>query len=179
MSNNNFNRSQFMKARHAEAKKQKELFSNKFKDEKQPNYFNFLKGETPLENRIIAYEVSYQVSYRGAVDSINVPSSTFTIYGFKGQENEIEKRTMNMILDSKGKMTGANFAGGTINAIENSTEIRVLPRGMEQSSKKVSRKDLENVVESGFVVKNLDSDLKFTNKKGREGRMKLDIRHFI
>jgi len=179
MKENKFDRSSFMKKKHAEAKRQRELFSNKFKDEKKPAYFNFLKNDTPLENRIISYQVSYQVSYRGAVDSILVSPKTFTVFGFKGQEDEIKTRTMNMILDSKGKSTNNNFASGTLSAVKDSTELKILPRGLEQSSKKVSQSDLSNVVESGFVVKDLDTTLTFKNKKNREGKMNLDIRHFL
>lgn len=183
MVNSKFNRSSLLRERHKQAKEQRELYQDKFGKENTPSYFEFLKNQTPLQREIIAYDVSFQVSYRGVSDSFDSTPKTFRVYGFAGEESEIQKRTMNMILDSKGASSGDNFVGGSIDMIEQNTDVKISsgikPRGMEESFQTITRENASRVVESGFYVENLDDKFKFKNAKKREGEMKLDISHFM
>lgn len=183
MVNQKFSRSQLLRERHKEAKLQRQFYVEKFGKENTPSYFEFLKRETPLEREVISYDVSFQVSYRGVSNAFESTPKTFRVYGFAGEESEIQKRTMNMILDSKGAITGSNFVGGTLDMIEQNTSVKITrdiyPRGMEESNKKVSRNQTQKIVESGFYVEDLDSKFKFENKNKREGEMRLDISHFM
>jgi hypothetical protein len=178
-----FNRRSFMQERHNQAKAQRQFFKENFKDQPLPKYSDFLKNETPLEQKIVSYDVSFQVSYRGTSDAFESTPKTFKVFGFVGQEAEIEKRTMNMVLDSKGQMTKANFPSSTLEMIEKNTDVKVSqgikPRGMEKSYDRVSRKQASEVMSKGFYVESLDDSFKFKNKKDREGLMKLDVTHFM
>lgn len=167
-----------MKRKHSLAKKQFEMFNEQFKGEKKVAYSDFLGNDTPLTRKLIKYKVSYQVSYRGKVDEFIMNPRTFTVVGFRSEESEIQKRTMDMILDSKGANTGHHLVPNTIAAIEKSTTIDILPRGIEKSEETFSSAEISKVMDSRFVVFNLDENVDFKNKKGGKGELKLDIRHF-
>jgi len=171
--------SNVMKQRHEQAKSQRNLFKETYPEEKTPKYFEFLKNDSPLSSRIISYEVSYQLSYRGQQDAILITPKTFTVYGLAGQEHMIQNNTMNMVLDSKGQMTHSHMNNGMLGAIEDNMEIKVTPRGMEESQKRPSKEAIKKVSENGMYAERLDESIKFTNKKGREGNLKLDVRHFM
>ncbi len=174
-----FSRSEFMREKHAQAKKQRSIFAQKFDKQDLPSYSSFLKRETPLENQIIAYEVSYQVSYRGQVDDITISPQTFLVYGFRNNESQIRENTMNMLIDSKGKITGHNLHPNTAKTIESNADIKIFPRGMEESFKQVPSDIKRQVINQNYVVKELDTTIKMKNKKGRTGDLNLDIRHFL
>ncbi len=168
-----------MRNRHIIARKQFEVFSERFKNEKDVRYSDFLKERNPLTSQLIKYKVSYQVSYRGKVDDFIMNPTTFTVIGFKNQESEIQKRTMDMILDSKGANTGQHLFPNTITrAIEPNTSINITPRGIERSEESFTNDEIGKVLESKFVVMNLDDKVQFKNSKGRKGELNLDIRHF-
>lgn len=171
-------RSLALKKRHENARFQRELYRKEFSDEKEPSYFDFMRKETPLESKIVAYDVSYQISYTGTENSFISNPKTFKVYGFAGQESEIQKRTMNMVLDSKGSNTGTGFSSGTLDMLEQNIKTDIFPRGMEESKNNLEKNELSKVFENGFFVKDLDSKLKFKNKK-REGQQDLDISHFM
>lgn len=172
-----FDRSNFMRERHRIAREQRKLYMEKLDKSEKPNYFDFLKNETPLEREIVSYLVSFQVSYTGRDSIISTPQ-TFVVYGFKGQESEIQKKTMNMVVDSKGKKTNSNFHPNTIEAVEDNTNVMIKPRGLEHSSQKLEHNKVRQFVENGYYVEGLDTELTFKNKKNREGKMNLDLRHF-
>lgn len=178
--NTNPNRSNALKQRHLFAREQYNAFQEKFPDKaKNTKYSDFLKDKTPLEKEIVAYEVSYQVSYRGTVDEITINPRTFIVFGFRGQEAEIQNRTMDMVLDSKGTKSNVKLSPNTAQAINDSTQVNIRPRGMEESSRKPNNMEVSKVVQGGFFVKDLDSRVKLINKKGREGELELDITHFM
>lgn len=171
-----------MKTRHLEAKRQKEYFEKTFGEDTKTSYSDFMKKETPITRNIVTYEVSYQLNYRGEGDSMIIAPKTFKVVAFEGQEHDIYSKTMNMVTDSKGAMTGDNFQSGTIGMIEDNLKVDVkrvqYPRGMERSQKKPTREEVNNLLSTGFSVSAIDKDIKFKNKKGGEGRVNLDMRHF-
>ena len=173
-----FNRSSFMKQRHADAKVQREIYSNKFGNESKENYSSFLRKETPLGRQVVIYQVSYQVSYSGAVNTMNSNMTTFEVISFRGNEGEIQNRTMNMVLDSKGTNNDRHLNVGLMNALDNSTDVKILPRGLEETRRNLTSNELNQLKESQFIVNGLDSELKVKNKQNREGSLKLDVRHF-
>ena len=167
-----------LRQRHAEAKFQRELYVQRFGEEKVPKYSSFLRNTTPLEEQLVVYDVSFQVSYRGNKDDLLISPVTFKVVGFKTQEQQIRDRTMNLILDSKGSTSKVGFRPNTLKAVEGATQVDVKPRGMEESTANLSKADLRKVAEDRFLVKELDNKVEFSNKKGRKGSMDLDIRHF-
>lgn len=175
---NVFNRSTFMKERHMIAKRERDYFKSNFGDGRF-KYSDFLSNKSPLIEKTIVYEVSYQVSYRGQRDDLVSEPKTFYVLGFKGQESNIQRRTMDMVTDAKGQKTEHHLAKGTISAIERSTIVKIKPRGMEESQKKPTVYELNQLIDKQILVKELDSKIKIKNRKGREGTLNLDIRHFI
>lgn len=173
-----FNRSEFMRERHALAKQQRDFFQDEFGE--TPKYSDFLKSDTPLTSKIVTYEVSFQLSYRGETDHLNISPKTFKVTTFQGNESEIYSRTMSMILDSKGVNTGHHFHPNTIEkAIEPNLNISIAPRGMEESQRRPTASEIKGVINSRFEVSNLDTTLGFKNKRNHKGEMKLDVRHFL
>lgn len=171
-------RSELFKERHARAKEQFDLFKARYPNE-DTKYSNFLRINTPLEEKIVTFEVSYQVSYRGTQDIMESTTKTFKVIGFRGQESEIQSRTMNMVLDSKGAKTDYHLPVNSLRAMAQGFNVHILPRGMEESERKANQKEVQEVLEKGFSVSGLDTSFKFKNKKGRTATMKHDIRHFI
>lgn len=174
---NKFSRSEFMKQRHAFAKEQRQFYEKKYGEEIK--YSDFLKTETPLTRRLVTFEVSFQLSYRGESDHLNINPQTFKVTAFEGEESEIYNRTMSMILDSRGINTGSHFQPNTIEMMENNVDIQIKPRGMEESQKRPNRDEVKGVINSGFEVRELDNTINFTNKKGKSGQMRVDMRHFL
>jgi len=172
-----FNRSEFMKQRHAHAREQRTYYKTQFGED--VGYGEFLKNESPLQNKIISYDVSFQATYRGEKNEFEASIQTFKVFGLAGQEAEIERRAMNLVLDSRGEITGKGFNSSLISEIEKSGKATITPRGMEESFKKshLTRTKINNVVETGFIVEELDKvDVK--GKTGK-GKMNLDINHFL
>ena len=167
-----------MRQRHALARQQRQQFKSTFGEESTPSYKEFFQNETPYTEKLVKYEVSYQISYRGNTQALETTSKTFTVVGLQGQTSELQERTMNMILDSKGQKTQSNFAVNTLRAVKNSTDITIRPRGLEPSQKDITKDEIAKVSETGFLLENLDDVLEFKNKQGRKGRMSLDTRHF-
>lgn len=167
-----------MRERHALAKQQRDFFQDEFGE--APKYSDFLKSETPLTTKIVTYEVSFQLSYRGETDHLNITPKTFKVTAFEGDQSEIYNRTMSMILDSKGVNTGHHFHPDTIEkAIEPNLNISIAPRGMEESQRRPTADEIKGVINSRFAVSNLDTTLGFSNKRNQKGKMKLDVRHFL
>ena len=171
--------SQFMKQRHKEAREKKKLYEEFYPEEEKKPYSYFLREKTFIDEQIVAYQVSYQVSYRGDIGGIFISPKTFIVYGIAGQENEIYNRTMNMILGAEGNKTGNQLPVGTQEAISRGAEIKVFPRGMEESFKRPKVSQYEQVFEKNFHVENLDSVVEMKNHKNRKGELELDIRHFL
>lgn len=176
-----FDRKKFMEKRHQLAKMQRDYFKKEFPEKDLPEYSKFLKNDSPIRENIVAYQVSFQLSYRGSNDDMIFQTAhTFNVYGLRGQESEIQEKTMNSVLDAKGESSGDSFKPNTIEMIENNAKVDVLPRGMEQTQKnKLSDKELRQVLQSGIAFDYIPNKIKFKNKKNREGEMKLDLRHFI
>jgi len=176
----NFNRSQYMKQKHQLAKAQKQVYESRF--DKIANYKDFLSKDNPLQRSIVTYQVSYQISYIGEFDTIKTKWETLEVTTYEQNKKEIKKKIMNMLLDSRGKLTGDMFNAGAQQVISTNTKIKVTPmiypRGAEQKRVKFRElSEIEDVLSNKYVVKGVDK-MKFTNKKGREGEMKLDFRHF-
>jgi len=176
-----FDRQQFMKQRHKVAKLQREYFKEEFPKKDLPSYSEFLKNDSPIREEIIAYEVSYQLNYQGITDDMFIDNSqTFYVYGLKGMEKEIEERSMNALLDSKGENNSMHFNRGTLEMLETKKPVNITPRGMEQApKKKINDKELRQVIENKIAFDHIPNKIKFTNRKNREGEMKLDITHFV
>lgn len=175
---NSFDRKTFMRERHAFAKEQKSFFEKEF-GETDLKYSDFLKSDSPLSNQLVTYDVSFQLSYRGRHGHLDINRQTFQVTGFRGDESQIYNNTMNLVLDSKGKMTNNNFSPNTLTAIEDNIVIKINPRGMEESTRKPSREEIEKVIGSRFTISGLDKDMGIKNKAGTTGKMNLDIRHFL
>jgi len=177
-----FNRSEYMKNLHAEAKQQRSYFINNFGETKTPSYSQFLKGETPLNTNIVTYEVSYQLNYTSEFNALIIKPQTFKVVAFEGQEDEIMNKTIEMVKDSKGKNSKAHFNDGALGVINDGLDVKVkrisYPRGMEKSQKKPTREEIQNLIRSGSSISQIDGTVSFTNKKGRSGKMEMDLRHF-
>ena len=190
----NFNRSEFNKLWHRRAKAQREIFKNEFPNKEVPKYSEFLKKDSKVINNIVSYNVSYQVNYKGDYEHFILPVQTFKVYGLKNQDEEVKNRTINMVQTSKGVNSKQMLSPKTISKAVSPQllkTIEVKPRGIE----KVEQKDLfsynnmldlkndvenlENLTYNKFIVKELDTTIKFKNKKGRSGEMKLDISNFL
>lgn len=181
-----FNRSAFTKELHYMAKTRRDFFKEKFPEEKVPKYSEFLKNENPVDNRIMAYEVSYQLSYESQKEGLKMKQPrTFTIYALQGLQSadEIYERTKTMVLDMKAKGTTNTLPIGTRGYFDDNDKylnIEVNPRGMEAvENKKVLAKHYEKILNNDFAVDSLDEEVKIENKKGYESTMKLDITHFM
>ena len=161
------------------AREHREIYFETFKT-KLP-YSKFLKEENPLTKSLVVYDVSYQVSYRGHYDHIVSTRQTFQVYGFANQDAEIKRRTMDMVISSRGKSNGSYLSGGSQEAIENGFETHIVPRGLEKSDRQLTTEEIRKLTNSKnhMIVKNLDNTFTFKNKKGREGNLKLDITHFM
>ncbi|MFW6282486.1 MAG: hypothetical protein ACOC1P_00330 [Minisyncoccales bacterium] len=171
-------RSESLKKHHAQAKTKYELYKQ-FVGSKGVSYQDFRADKTPLENQVVAYDVSFQASYRGNVGGIFIALKTFTVFGLRGDEENIQQKTMEMVVTSRGKSTSAMFNPGLADAVEGNLDVKVKPRGMEQSEKKPRIDEYETIFTGGFAVRELDTEMKFKNHKNREGVMKLDIRKFL
>lgn len=170
-----FDRSSFMKERHLFAKKQQGLYENKFGEKK--DYSSFLRNESPLTRKIVTYEVSYQLNYRGETDSFIINPRTLKIIGYQGDEQAIKGRVMNTIKDSKGDNSGDHLQPGTIDMIDKNLSVDE-PRGMEKKEYTPTRQEINDVISHGVHIKDIDKTITFKNKKGREGVQRLDMRHF-
>ncbi len=172
-----FNRSAWMRERHKTAKKERAYFQSQFR--KELPYHEFLRKKSPLAEQIIAYDVSFQISYRGKIDELYITGKTFTVYGLKGSESDIENKAIDMVINSKGKITESPLNKRTITAIENAESgIEVKPRGLEPSGRELSRDKILNVIENKYFVENLDNIVTIKNKKGQKGELKLDTSFF-
>jgi len=167
-----------MKGLHESAKAQRVYFETNFPSQKVPKYSDFLKNNSPISEEIVTYDVSYQVSYTGMKDDITINPQTFEVIGFKNDASKIETDTMDMIIDAKGEISDNNFTGKTSDAIKNNTTINITPRGLESTSKKPSRNDINRIISGEVIVKKLDTSVNMKNRKGRVGSLKMDIRHF-
>ena len=172
-----FNRSEFMRSRHALAREQRDFYFDKFGESRE--YSDFLGRETPLTNKIVTYEVSYQLTYRGEFDDLILTPQTFKVIALEGSDADIYNKSMNMFLDSKGETSKNHFASGTLNMIKKNIDIqtKILPRGVEESQRRPDSNELRQFINKGFVVSGIDK-IKYTNSKGSKGVNKLDVRHF-
>lgn len=177
----NFDRSSYMKQRHLRAKKQQQLYQSKFS--KDAKYYDFLKNNNPLQQSVQTYQVSYQISYIGDFDSLITKWSTFEVTTYEQNAEEIKQKTMNMLLDSRGQITGDMFNQGAQEVIKDNTTInvepKIYPRGAEKKQQQTfkSVEEIEDIYSNKYKVVGVDK-LKFENKKKRKGEMKLDFRHF-
>lgn len=173
-----FDRSKFMKERHENAKFQRQVFKDRFG--KELDYSEFLKvNDNPFRDKLVTYDVSFQVNYLGKFDDIFMSSQTFTVTAYKQSEPEIRSRVMNLVLDSKGKITERGFTGNQVKAVKDNLSIPITPRGAELNEKKLSYEEITRLINNDFVVRGLDKGIKIKNRRGSTGDMKLDIRHFF
>jgi len=173
-----FNRKEFMRERHVMARKQRTFYKKEYGGLSGTSYSDFLKNDSPITRNIVVYDVSFQLNYRGEIDDFKIPKKTFKVVAFENDSHEIYNKTMNMVLDMKGKNSKSHLAVGTNTMIKDNIDIKVNPRGMERSSRKITREEILKVLETGSSISQIDRDLKFTNKKKRDGHLKLDLRHF-
>lgn len=178
MTKTKFNRSQFMKSYHKHTKLQYDKFQTKFPSKAQDvSYSDFMKKDNPLNRQIVVYKVSYQLNYRGEVDSFIIKNKTIRIVAYKGDEQLIIDKVMNSVKDSKGAYTQEHLQPKTIKMIDDHLSVDQ-PRGLERSHVRPTKNQIREVIEQGVSVSDIDKEIKFTNKKGRVGSLKLDMRHF-
>lgn len=175
-----FNRSAFMKERHEFTRQQRARFSKDYGEELP--YNEFMKNETPLSDKIIVYDVSYQLNYTGEVDSMIINKQTLKVVAFEGQEEVITNKVMESLTTAKGSNTKHHLSTGTTQMIEDNATIiakpKSYPRGMERSQRKPTKQEIDEVIKYGLSVSNIEDKVKFTNKKGRIGKLDMDLRHF-
>jgi hypothetical protein len=173
----------YAKEQHARARAKKQLYED-ITGKSDIEYSEFLKNNSPIEEYIEVYNVSFQLSYRGESGSLQINPQTFQVYALKGfeTENEIYQNTMDMVLDMKGEKTNNELPPNTREKLENSVKIEIKPRGMEKTNL-TQIKDTSVyeglVLGGGKYVKNLDNVTTLKNGKGGKSKVKLDITHFI
>lgn len=180
-----FNRSQFMKERHARARKQRDLF-NELTGTQNNNYSDFLGNETPLDKKVVAYDVSYQVSYSSNSNRIDIKSpETFRVYALQSAQTE-DKITQNVtfaIQNVRGTQTNKQFNSSAQRVIGDNTKVNLervdMPRGFEKSQKLTYSAEIIDSLKGGrMFVEGRDQKVNVQNKKS-SAKMSVDITKFI
>ena len=183
-----FNRSSFMKNRHALAQKQRQFYKDNFKELETPRYSDFLKTESPVFNNITVYEVSYQMTYTSAENGLSLKSpETFKVYALKGHDSE--KDLINQTAEAVSNMQNDDkeeFNPLSKNLIEselkskNNIKIHT-PRGMEKTEEfKINSKILEGLsYNKGFYTEVLDQNVEVKNKGKNSYKYKVDLNTYI
>jgi len=178
-SNNDFDRSAFMKQLHAKARARRELYQQLGGDPER--YGRFLAKDNPVDKYITAYDVSYQLSYRGETGGLFIQPETFTVYTIRGPEtdNDIYQRTKDMVIDMKGTKTGDNLPPSSREKLQDDVSVFVNPRGLERNEEKRFDLDIyKGLQQGGYHLEKLDTEVKLKNSKGRESKVRLDMTHF-
>lgn len=185
MAKRKFNRSTFMRARHKEARRQRAFFSELSDDETK--YSDFLSAESPLEKKIVSYDVSYQVSYKSASNEINIKSpSTFRVYAIGGMntEDKIFQGTVDAVQNVRGAGTNKKFNSAAQDTIGRNIDVDMnrvdKPRGMEQvDDPKITREIIDGLKgNQGFFVEGKDQVVEVKGKKS-SAKMNVDITRYI
>jgi len=185
MAKRKFNRSNFMRARHKEARRQRSFFSEL--DDSQTKYSDFLSAETPLERKIVSYDVSYQVSYKSASNEINIKSpSTFRVYAIEGMNtsDKIFQGTVDAVQNVRGAGSNNKFNSAAQDVIGRNIEVDMnrvdKPRGMEQVDAPTITKEVIDGLKGnkGFFVEGRDQQVEVKGKKS-SAKMSVDITRYI
>ncbi len=177
-----------MREQHLKARERRDFFSNRFEDKaKNYRYSDYLKTENPADENIVAYEVSYQLSYVSSKNELRMNTPiTFIVYAVMNPEtdNQIYDRTKNMILDMQGKQSGDKFNPSTrkfLNENDKYLNIEIAPRGLEKLERDdfSQRNSYEKLSHSNIFVEEIDKNVELENKSGRGGfHMTTTTNHF-
>lgn len=184
-----FNRSQFVKNQHKQARIQREFYEeltgNKGK------YQDFMKNETPLDDQVVVYDVSYQMTYMSNNNNFSVESpQTFRVYALNGQytQENIVQNTIEAVKNMKSPNTGSGLNVGLQRTIDRDLDVQTskvpLPRGFEKNSDVKLNKDIIDSVKNsnGFYVETLDSNVQISGGKRRSSNtayMNVDLTRYI
>jgi len=156
----------------------KEFYDDEYEKEK-PSYYSFLKLDNPLSQKFAQYHVSYQVTYSGESDDLSFAPKTFEVFGLKNQEQDIEKKTINMLINVE---TGKNtlLAPNSQLAIEKGAYVTIQPRGIEKVDEpKLSLSKQKEILQNNLIIEQLDTNIEIQNRKGKKGKIKLNTNYFI
>ena len=190
--------SKLMKLRHKLARERREIYYNLLGREKKLKYSEFLKNRSIVEDNIVGYKVSFQVSYiSDTYDNIlETDYQTFEIFAFKSPETKtfIERDLYAMVGDMKDsnnknlniRLKEALSSGKGIKADFDRIDLSKA-RGMEQINNINDKTKLievyEKLREGGYYIKGLDlkTNLKKIENHKIKGRSKMyyDILHFM
>lgn len=181
MAEKKFDRSAFLTKRHLIARQQRAEYLKATGDIKP--HSEFMRTDTPFKDLIVAWEVSYQLTYtpkNKTLMSIS-KSDTFIVYGVRSPqfEDNIVLNTTEAVQNMKGK-SGAGFSTPTQQMIGRELKVTPdetrMPRGMELKDKlDLNREIIENVASKGIYLETVDQDATVKNKKGTEAKMKTDL----
>lgn len=179
-SNNNnkksdFDRSEFMKELHKEAKLHKSAYEQLYGENKvkEFKYSDFMKKKDPLVSNIVLYRVSYQMSYTGREgNGMYIEPETFEVFAIKSPltDEHIYNMTKESIYNMRNDKGDTFPVSVKSNLIEPNLEVNVEPRGMEQSKiDRIERNIIENLVTNkGIAVKGLDTNVKVSPVKNNK-----------
>lgn len=185
--NPNFSRSKYMKNVHAQAKREQQFYKDLTGNDSK--YNEFLKSESPLDTSVVAYDVSYQMTYMSTSNNFEIQTpQTFRVYAMAtdSAEQNIVTNTIEAVKNMKAP-GGQGLNSGlqrTIDSNLNVTTRKVpTPRGFELSEQKTIDKDvIEKIRENGIYVETMDEGVTIQGGKKRNtnsAHMKVDLTRYI
>ena len=179
-----FNRSEYMKQVHAQARKEQQLYQQL--TGKKADYNQFLKQSSPFDESIVAYDVSYQMTYMSMKNNLNISSpETYRVYALNTDniENNIITNTTESVKNLKAS-SGNGFHPDTQKMIESNIKVNVskirTPRGIETPDGKVvyNSEIVEKVKQNGIYVESIDLPVKVEGGR-RSNKNKVDMKSDI
>jgi len=163
-----YNRSQKLKDRWAESREYHEYYKSQNPNSKY-GVKTFFKKDNPLSQKIHAFDVSYQLSYRDKTGSgIQINKQTFKVYTIEFNpetKGSIKDTVANSIIEMRANQSGDSWSrNAKENLIKPNLQIDVdrlsEPRGIEESRETLSREVINKVIaNSGYYAKDLDTQV--------------------
>lgn len=156
--------------------RQEQSFYETYTGEKKSSR-EFFANVNPFTEKIVTYEVSYQLNYSSQRDAMKITNAnTFYVYAFEPtpQSGEtIIQNTKDAVINASSSQ-GNGFQLGTQAMIEKNMQVKLdKPRGLEISNKPPTKEVIESVTKGkGFYVEQRDTEFEVSNKKGSKFKMK-------
>lgn len=174
-----------MKAYHQRAKKQQSYYEQLTGE--RSKYSEFLKTETPLNRKVVVYDVSYQLNYASNKSSLFINSpETYRVYAIENENTSdiIYQNTKDAVINMKS-INGNGFQLETQKMINDKIKIDISkrsPRGLERTDNYKLNEDIIKKIKSsnnGLYVETVDSLVKVKggkkDKVTRQTEMKTDM----
>ena len=182
-----FNRSNYLKQRHSEARKQRALYEG-LTGESAP-YSSFFRNYTLLEENIVVYDVSMQVSYTSQKNALAMISAeTFKVVALRSRisDDQVYAETTNALVNAVSKDTGGKINPKTAsmileNPIYNNINLKPI-RGIEEDyGTKITPEMIERLKDSpsGMYVDKNDVSFTYKNKRGNTSKMNMNLGQYF